>query len=497
MSKKQRINGIGTSSAILSASKVVTMLIGLASGMLLSRFRTLEEYGTYSEILIVVTLTTSLFTLGLPNSTNYFLARSESGEKRRQFLSVFFTINTVICFVMGAALVIASPFIADYFGNSLINDFSFFLFFYPWTRVIISSISNILVVYGKTAKLLVFSIVNTTVSLAAILIVLVVQGTFRLYMILLLAGEILMMVWVYFMVWRLEHPLCLSLDKELVFKMLKYSIPIGLAGLVGTISIEIDKLMIGWFFDTEQLAVYTNAAKELPLTIVATSLTAVLLPQMARMLKANQTEQAVSLWGDAMRLSYIVICFFAMSLVVFAPQIITVLYSEKYLSGVPVFRIYSLHLLLRFTYFGLILNSIGKTKLIFYSSLISLVLNVIMNFALYYALGMIGPAIATALSMGIISIAQLVATGKAIKIPFSKLFPWNKLIQITGVNVCIGGALYLIVSILELGTETKDIIISIIIGVSTAIVYFALLSKKIRLLWKGLNNVDVTVGGED
>ena len=483
-------NKLGKSAAILTLSKVFTLIITMISAMLLARFRTLTEYGTYSQLLLVINLATAFFTLGLPNSTNYFLARAESSEERRQFLSVYFTISTILCFIMGAVLTVLVPLFITYFENPLIKSFAYFLFFYPWAYVTIGSVSNILVVYGKTINLLFFNLISAIISLAAVAFVQVFHGTFNSYMVVFLVSNIILTLSVYCIVWKLEHPLRFSIDKLLVIKIFKYSIPIGLASLVGTVSIEIDKLMIGRFFDTEQLAIYTNAAKELPLTIVATSLTAVLLPQLARMLKKNDSEGAIRIWGISIRLSYLLICFFAMILIVFAPQIMTILYSEKYLPGVAVFRVYSLVLLLRCTYFGIILNSLGKTKMILYSSILSLVLNIILNYLLFLAMGMLGPAIATFISMGIAGFAQVFVTSKELQIPFKTILPWKKLGIITLINLALGIVLYIITKILSMGTSGKDILISIVIGLCGTGLYFIILYKPAKLLWKELNCVE-------
>lgn len=478
---------MGKSALHLTIAKVITTLIALVSSMLLSRFRTLSEYGTYSQILIVISLATALFLLGLPSSTNYFLALAETHEERQHFLSVYFSLNTTLCFLMGGVLAACVPLIAAYFGNELIRNFTYILVLLPWTKVIIGSISNILVVYGKTEKLTIFNIANTAVALAAVLLTKLLNWSFREYMLLFLLGEGVMMLWVYVMVWNLEKPLRISFDKRLISKIFKYSIPIGLAGLVGTLSVEIDKLMIGRFFDTEQLAIYTNAAKELPLTIVATSLTAVLLPQMARMLKAEDIDGAVSLWGDTIELSYIIICFCSTALVVFAPQIMTILYSEKYLPGVSVFRVYSLVLLLRCTYFGLVLNSIGKTKFILYSSIVSLALNIVLNYVFYLLFGMVGPAIATFLSIAVVNFAQLYATSKVIEVSLRNLFPWRRLIKITAINILIGAAAYIVSVVLSIKTSTVDIVKAVLIGIVMAGVYYFAFQKTLKRLWRRIN----------
>ena len=69
----------------LTISKVMSLVIAMVSSMLLSRYRTLEEYGTYSQLLMVINIMTSLLMLGLPNSINYFLSRAETEEEGQRF----------------------------------------------------------------------------------------------------------------------------------------------------------------------------------------------------------------------------------------------------------------------------------------------------------------------------------------------------------------------------------------------------------------------------
>jgi len=71
----------------LTTSKLITMMISMITAMLLSRFRTLKEYGTYSQLLLVINLFTTIFMLELPNSVNFFLARAENDEEKQKFLS--------------------------------------------------------------------------------------------------------------------------------------------------------------------------------------------------------------------------------------------------------------------------------------------------------------------------------------------------------------------------------------------------------------------------
>lgn len=481
-------NNIGKNAAVLTASKIITLTIGVISAMLLSRFRTLDEYGTYSQLIMITTLANSFFMLGLPNSTNFFLSRAEDSEERKKFLSVYYSLSTIICIIIGVLLAVTAPLPAIYFKNALIPSYAFFLAVFPWTRIIIGSISNVLVVYQKTKLLMLVNICQTGTTLASILVVKVFGWTFKEYLIIYLISEAIIALWVYLIVNNLEGRLKFTFDSRLIKAIFRYSIPIGLAGLVGTINIEIDKLMIGRLFDTESLAIYTNASKELPLTIVASSLTAVLLPQMAKYMKKGENEKAVEIWGYSIRLSYTIICFFVMASVVFAPQIMSILYSDKYLPGVGVFRIYSLVLLLRTTYFGIVLNATGKTKFILWSSIASLALNVVLNYLFFLLFGFEGPAIASFLSIALVNILQLVASSKILNISFKNIFPWKSLGKISLLNTLIGIFVFLILSTINIGTDLADIIKAVCIGFLVTALYGAITLKSVKGLWKKLNS---------
>lgn len=478
---------LGKDAINLTVSKVITMVIAMISAMLLSRFRTLEEYGTYSQLLLVIQLAISIFTLGLPYSINFFLAKANSLEEKRTFLSTYYIFNTILCVITGMILYFITPFIINYFNNSLIQNFMYVLAILPWANVIAASIENVLVVYQKTVNLMIFRALNSLSLLLIIFVAIVLKMSFNAYMMMYVIVQSLFAIIVYLIVKNLVNHFEFSFNKFLVHKILKFSIPLGLATMVGTISIELDKMIIGAYFSTDQLAIYTNASKEMPVTIIAASLTAVLMPQLVRLLKDNKKEEAIKLWGETTVLSYVFICFFATVLFVFAPQIITVLYSEKYLPGTDIFRVYSIFLLFRVTYFGMILNSIGKTKFVFYSSLASLVLNVIFNFMFLYLFGIVGPAFATLFSTSVVALAQLIYSGKVLSISLKNIFPWKALRNITIVNLVMGIAIYFL--FVNFFNYQKNSTLSVLsLGIVWTVVYCLIFYGYGKKKWKEINS---------
>ncbi|MGP4079194.1 oligosaccharide flippase family protein [Pseudalkalibacillus sp. R45] len=471
----------------LTLSKTITMIISIITVMLLSRFLTLEEYGTYSQLLLVVNLITTIFMIGLPNSINFFLVRMEGEKDKQKFLSVYYTLSTILSFITGLVLIISTPLIIDYFDNPFIGNFMYVLAIFPWAKIILSSLDNILIVYKKTTFLLFFRIMNSVSLLLIILFVKVFNLSFSIYMFLFIIVEIFYSLWVYFIAQGISNKLKIIIDKSLLTQILRFSLPIGLASVIGLLSIELDKLIIGAFYNTEHLAIYTNAAREMPVTIVATSLTAILMPHLVHLLKKNKNNDAIRMWGYAISLSYTVICFFIIVLIVYSTEVITIMYSEKYLPGITVFRIYTIILILRITYFGMILNSIGKTKFILYSSIMSLALNVVLSYTFYYIFGFIGPAIATLISIAVIQIIQLIATSKIINIPFRRIFPWKELSGITIINIILGIMFVVIKRIFSIEVINSEIIESMIFGFLWVILYVLIMGKFIKEKWKLLS----------
>jgi O-antigen/teichoic acid export membrane protein len=479
---------LGSDALKLTISKLITMAIALINAMLLSRFRTLEEYGTYSQLLLVINLATTFFMLGLPNSINYFLAREDTEEGKQKFLSVYYSLSTILSILTGLILVLSAPILIRYFDNPLLKNYVYFLAIFPWTKIIMSSIEHVLIIYNKTKYVMIYKIAN---SLALLLIIMIVQAlkmTFPIYILFYLIVESIFAILVYVLVRNFTQRLSLSLDRKLVGNILKFSIPIGLATMVGRLSIELDKIVIGRFFTTEELAIYTNAARELPVAIISSALTAVLMPHLVRLLKENKNKSAVELWAHSIILSYILISLVAFGVLTYAPEVMTLLYSSKYISGSSVFRIYALVLLLRVTYFGMILNSKGKTKFIFYSSLLSLILNLVLNYSFYKLFGFIGPAIATLLSIAIVQFAQLIATSKIVNITIKSIFPWKELAKITLINVVFSIAFFNLKSIVNLEYVFGNVGESLVMGLIWGTLYIGIMYKKIKISWNYLNS---------
>ena len=114
---------LGKDAITLTASKIIANVLTMMTAMLLARVRTLEENGTYSQLLLVINLVTSILMLGLPNSINFFLAKVNTQEERNRFLSVYYTLSTLLSAVVGITLTCLMPCWETFFSHMSYSGF--------------------------------------------------------------------------------------------------------------------------------------------------------------------------------------------------------------------------------------------------------------------------------------------------------------------------------------------------------------------------------------
>ena len=471
--KQKKDGSIAKDSLILTVSKVISSLIGLVVTMLLSRYRSLYEYGTYVQLLLVINLLDNAIMLGLPNSISFFLGRAETEEKRKKFLSVYFTLNTILTLVSGLILVTLIYPIQIYFKNDGIHGFWYFLLLYPFAYVTSSSIENICVSTKRTGLLIPYRITHSVVIFTLVLVASLTHLDFSVYLLIFVLTEVIFAVSVILISRKIVGGIHVSLDKKLIKAILKFSIPLGIATAVATLNAEIDKFVIGFFGSTEDVAIYANCAKDLPLTILTAGITASILPRLSLLFKNGKGKEAVGIWSNAVLVSISIVSVFAIGLLFFSKDAISLLYSDKYLPGDNIFKVFCLVIVLKAVYWGTILNCSGHTKFIFYSSIISLSCNLVLNVPFYFLFGIFGCAVSTLLTTLVMNIVQLCWTCRITKVKFYEILPWSKIGLVLLFNITLGVFFSRVADLIPLEQYIGSILESIFLGAIWMVLYLA------------------------
>lgn len=432
----------------LTISKGIVTLFTIISTMLLSRFRTLTDYGTYSELLIIINLVSTALFLGLPNSINFFLPRCEDKTEKRSFLGTYFSTACTMGGIAGALVFSTIPLWVKYFGNSEIHKYWFFLLTIPLTKILTTGADNLFINFHRTNFLVIYRLTHSFIQLVLIFAIQFLGKSFQLYLALYVMIEGAFSLLVVLLMYHEVGTFSFCIKWNLLKRVLIFSIPLGLASAVGMLNVEMDKLIIGYFLTTDELAIYSNASKELPIAVLASSFTTVLIPRISKMIKDEKYIDAAVLWNRVTLFSYSVIVFFCVFLCSFSKEVLVILYSEKYLGGYIVFGIYSISLIFQSTYFGMFLNVTGNTKYIFKASLISMLANAVLNIVFYYLFGFWGPALSTLGCVTLLACYQLCLTSRIINIRIRDIFtlkeymyPVAILLALAGVTFCLKGFL--------------------------------------------------------
>lgn len=397
--------GTSGDAILLMFIKLVTMVLGLAVTRLLSQYLSVYDYGTYSQILLIVSTVTSLTILGMMDGVNYFYCRESDEEKRESYISTIFALQCMVSAAAGGIVLLLSRPLCAHFDNPAVGGLLIFAAALPLLQNLLSMIQILLVSVGKARMLAIRNLIVSLMRLGAVLLVITVVRDVTVILLTTLfldVGQILLFGVI------LSKNRCnlrpKSVNLRLAKEIFRYCAPMAVFTVIGALNRDLDKYLIAMWTDTETLAVYTNASKVLPFDIIMTSFTTVLIPEITRLIAAKEKQKAAELYKLFLEIAYVSTTVLCCAAIAASPQLMELLYSEKYIGGLAIFCIYILVDMVRFTNITLVLSAAGKTQALMYLGAGALGANALLNVVLYHRLGIAGPAIATlivTLGMGI------------------------------------------------------------------------------------------------
>ena len=390
--------GTSGDAVLLMFIKLVTIALGLVVTRLLSEHLSVYDYGTYSQILLIVSTVTSLTILGMMDGVNYFYCGRQEQE-REGYISTIFALQSTVSAVAGCAVMALTVPLCNHFDNPDVAGLLIFAAVLPLLQNLLSMLQILLVSVGKARLLAVRNLVVSLLRLAVVILVVTLVQNVAVILLttVVLDGAQILLFWVILKKNNCSMSLK-AVSPRLLGEILHYCAPMAVFTVVSTLNRDLDKYLVGMMTDTQTLAVYANASKVLPFDIIMTSFTTVLIPQITRLVAQKEWVRAGQLYKVFLEIAYIstgILCCAALAV---SPQLMQLLYSEKYVSGLAVFCLYIGVDLLRFTNITLVLSAAGKTKSLMVLGVGTLGANAVLNVVLYGLLGIAGPAVATVLT---------------------------------------------------------------------------------------------------
>ena len=378
---------------LLTAVKLMTMLLSLVTTRLLSQYLTTYDYGTYSQVLLISSTIASITILGMMDGMNFFFCSEKDTERREAYVATIYLMQLALGVIMGAAVMLP---ICAYMDNPELKKLMLFAAILPTLQNLIYISQVLLISVGKAKVLALRNLVISVLKLAAIIIVVHFVKDIALILIVSVLLDAFQLLIFYFILRRNGCPIRFTkADLRLILPILRYCVPMAVFVMLNTLNRDCDKYVIAAFTDTETLAVYTNASKALPIDIVMSSFITILLPVITRGISEKRNSETIEVYRLFLEISYISTAVLGGCILVSAPEFVSLLYSDKYLGGLSVFCIYILIDMVKFMSITLLLTAAGKTRILMFISLGAILSNIGLNILFYKLMGLIGPAIAT------------------------------------------------------------------------------------------------------
>ena len=484
---RNKLGGVSLDAIFLTFVKLLTTGLGMIITRLLSEYLSVYDYGVYSQALLLVSTVSSFTIFGMMDGINYFYCGEPDIDKRESYTATIFSMQCIISTVAGAGLLILSVPLCDYLGNPGIERLLVFVAIIPLLQNVLSIIQVLMISVGKARMLALRNFVISIVRLAVVFFVV----TFVRNVAIILATTVVLdiaQIAVFLIVLKKNN--CnvriLKTDFRLIPAILKYCAPMAVFTMVSSLNRDMDKYLVSIMTDTKTLALYANASKQLPFDILMTSFCTVLIPYITKYISDHNKKRASELYKIFLEITYIstgILCCAALSA---APQLMKLLYSNKYTDGIAIFAIYILVDLLRFTNITLVLSAAGKTKTLMMVGLGSVICNLILNTLFYSWLGLIGPAIATLTVTAISGCLMIYFNSRALECKITDFFDLKYLSLFAAESIVLTVAL----SFFSRWLDKMDVHYFVILVLVAGLYGITMLALNFKRFWKALKKVN-------
>lgn len=443
MEKRKLSNSTVGDAMLLMLVKMMTIVLNFVVTRLMSQHLSLHDYGTYSQILLLVSTVSSVTVLGMVDGVNFYYCSEQNPEKRESYVTTIFALQCIVSVAAGAVVMLLTGVLSDGFDNPDIRKLMIFAALLPMLQNLMGMFQVLLVSVGKAKVLALRNLLVSVLRLAVVLVMIMFVSNVVVILTATLVMDLLQVLFFGLILRKNQCSIRLrSINLRLTGQILQYCIPMAMFIMMRAVNRDLDKYMIGIWTDTETLAVYSNASKPLPFDVILQSFAVVLVPRIIRLVAAHRNEQAMSLYRTVMEMGYLATGTLCLAALTAAPQLMKLLYSDKYMSGLPVFCLYILVDLLQFANMTMVLCAAGKTGTLMMVGFGTLGLNAVLNVILYHQMGIAGPALATLLTTLLTGVLIMAFSAKALGARFRHLFDWKFLLLFTAENAVIMALLW-------------------------------------------------------
>lgn len=423
------IEGTALKEAVaLASSRYIDQALMLLTPMLLVRVINPTAFGEYRLFWLIGTTIALLAPLGIPNSLLYFFPRLD-GAGRSRFLGqalLFMGLTTTLWI---AVLFVIAPLLPSNFAELLrTHRWEICIFAACWTLSTLLDSLPIATkqVYWQSGATLAVSAIRTALLLVTAIISRDVEK-------ILLAVTVFTIFRAAVLAWFIRRHAAVQLfpiERDDFVQHLRYSLPFGAAGLLYSLRRQAEQWIVAGLFPASAFGAFTiGLSLLLPFDVVRNVISTLLLPRMSHAQFTNSVAAAVDLNRRGNVLSFFVVAPGIAFLFAFAPDLIHLLFTHRYIAAAPVLRIYlvQIALLLEVT---TILNVLRLGRFQIGYAVFLLPLSMLLSYIGARAFGMPGAALGSLVAQVIAYAIIFSKLASVLEMPIRNLQEWRTLFVI-------------------------------------------------------------------
>lgn len=407
---------------ILTAARLFEAVIQLLTPIVLIRYIDTNDFGMYRLFWLAINTIMVFAPLGMPSSLLYFLPKLDprTGSK--------YVFQTIIFLLFSACVstIILMPW-NTFLPGGLQNIVSennvlvpLFIFFWVFSNLL-DFLPNAL---QKNSQQAVITIILAIVRTALIIYSAMIFGDLKhILMALIVFVFIKSILLIFYTLYNFNFNY-IRFNRANFKAQFKYAMPFGLASAVYALRRQTELWIVGYLFSSSVFGAFSLAAMVcMPFDILRSSVSNVVLPRMCLAYTQNDSLLTVEYNRRANLIVAATTFPLVVFIIIFAKEIVDILFGEKYVEAIPVLRVYITQLLVTLEV-GTLFSALAQGVFNFRYNLLVLIISAVLSFFLANLIGLPGAAVGSVAANFIALLIGLFRVSSVLKIPIRALQYW-------------------------------------------------------------------------
>src|SRR5581483_6087880 len=324
----------------LAAGKTLGFLCSIALPLVLTRRLEVNDFGAYKQLVTLLGTMGMILPFGVQMSGHYFLPRLDKKEEKAQIAWIIVLFHLISTSLVAVAIGVWPQSLRLILGPTQLVADHLLVAVLGIVWVVGALLEYIAVPHGDVRFASVYILASNVFRSACILAAAIVWRSFHAIAVAALVSSIAQTLSTFWYVQSRFPEFRGRIHWPLARTLLGYALPLGAAGMLYTLSIDLHNYMVSAYFGTAMFAVYAIGCFDLPLVaIIGESTASVMIPRVSELQKQGRREEIIGVAARATRgVAAVYLPLFAFLFVMAGDFIVTV-FTKRYAASAPIFRV--------------------------------------------------------------------------------------------------------------------------------------------------------------